>query len=506
MIKLSEGIQFANRYRLLKRLGQGGFSEVWLAEDVNTNIKIAIKIYAPGMGVDDDGIDIFRKEFSLVFDMNHTNLLRPTFFDLWERMPYLILPYCANGSAFKFMQGSEQITEDESWNLLHDVAAGLAYLHSKNPPVIHQDIKPDNILISDEGHYMITDFGISSRARNTIRRGGVQEQSVGTLAYMAPERFSAKPKPIMASDIWSLGAMMYELITKGQPPFGNYGGAMQKNGAEIPAIDQPVSQELKDIIYRCLALNTWDRPSGAEIEEITYRHLHGFGSVPWMQPIPPSMNNSLHPDAGPTPYQGTVQGTIQSSYGPGKQPISSNSLPPTQSPPPPNRPAWLKWWPYAAAVAAVLMIVTCIIVCTGRGKDGEAAEEQAVVVDYDAMVTPRFEEALALEDQGDIYIKEENPYDAEKEYCVEDPYIEAYQKYQALLADTLMQHISPELKDRINTHVDSTKGQLKACWKGLSELATLFADDNKYGPIFQSRVLKIEAALTSNSTNEPQNN
>lgn len=91
---LDSGQIIADRYELLKQLGRGGFSEVWLAQDKLTDVKVAIKIYAPGMGLDDAGISLFTQEFSLVFDMNHTNLLHPTYYDCWERMPYLILPFC----------------------------------------------------------------------------------------------------------------------------------------------------------------------------------------------------------------------------------------------------------------------------------------------------------------------------------------------------------------------------------------------------------------------------
>ena len=272
-IMFSEGVLIAERYKLVSLLGKGGFSEVWLAEDVLANIKVAIKIYAPGVGLDDAGITLFTQEFSLVFDMNHTNLLHPTHFDCWQRMPFLILPYCQNGSAFKFVSPGMQISEEEAWKVLHDVASGLAYLHGKNPPIIHQDIKPDNILISDEGRYMITDFGISARIRSTLNRSSA-EMSGGTLAYMGPERFGQTPLPIMASDIWSLGAMMYEMMT-GLPPYGNHGGMLQKNGADIPLIEGEYSQRLKDLVYSCVALNTWDRPTAEQIEKETNAYLLG---------------------------------------------------------------------------------------------------------------------------------------------------------------------------------------------------------------------------------------
>lgn len=89
---------FADRYDLIQLLGRGGFSEVWLAEDTKTNLRVALKIYAPGGGLDDDGVRLFRQEFAMVFELNHTNLLKPTYYDDYNRMPYLVLPYCERGS------------------------------------------------------------------------------------------------------------------------------------------------------------------------------------------------------------------------------------------------------------------------------------------------------------------------------------------------------------------------------------------------------------------------
>ena len=177
-MELTSGLLFADRYKLVKQLGRGGFAEVWLAEDNLTGVQVAVKVYAPGTGLDEGGIKIFTQEFTVVFDMNHTNLLRPTHYDCYERMPYLIMPLIKNGSAFKYLTEGVNIPEEEAWKMLHDVAAGLAYLHEKNPPLIHQDIKPDNIMIGDEGQYLMAIMAacfrrtvlISPLLKKTIRR------------------------------------------------------------------------------------------------------------------------------------------------------------------------------------------------------------------------------------------------------------------------------------------------------------------------------------------------
>ena len=257
---LQADLLFADRYRLIKRIGQGGFAEVWLADDTLADLQVAIKIYG---GMDEDGLKIFVKEINKVYHLNHTNLLKPQYVAAWNNMPYLVMTYCSAGSLEKQIG---QITEQEIWKILHDVASGLAYLHSNN--IIHQDIKPANILQDDMGNYVIIDFGISTLARDTLRKSTLRgNTSAGTLAYMAPERFSKDPTPLFASDIWSLGAMLFELL-EGKTPFpADFGGGMQKAGAELIDITANVSQELKSLIYKMLSLNTWDRPTATTLVE-----------------------------------------------------------------------------------------------------------------------------------------------------------------------------------------------------------------------------------------------
>ncbi len=268
-MQLQQNTLFAERYQLVKLLGRGGFSEVWLGTDSFTHLDVAIKVYAPGQGMDSDGMKEFSTELAKVYYLNHQNLLKPQHVDSWEGMPYLIMPFCSQGSLTKKVK---KMTEDELWHMIADVAAGLDYLHRSD--IIHQDIKPDNILIDDNGTYVITDFGISMRARSTLQKSmsKVSESfSSGTMAYMGPERFSKQPAPVKASDIWSFGAMVYELIM-GDVPFGTIGGGLQKGGAEIPEITEDVSQEMKDLVEQMLAVETWDRPTADQLYQIAQQH------------------------------------------------------------------------------------------------------------------------------------------------------------------------------------------------------------------------------------------
>ena len=299
-LKENEFFGDKNRYRLIRKLGSGGFSEVWLAEDTMAdNMQLALKIYASVGGLDDEGVKMFRKEFALLFNMNHSNLLKPTHVDDYQNRPFLTMPFCENGSSNKLVG---RMSEDDAWRFLHDVAAGLAYLHNmtrvltneygvrenKDMPVIHQDISTENILMNERGDFLITDFGISSQARHTLRKSVLNVKSTpdtsagGKVDFMAPELFGVKNEPIKASDIWAFGVTAFELL-EGRLPFPiGLGGLAQKGGADIPEISGNYSQKLKDIVYKMLAKETWDRPNAETILQI----VDSRNAPPTPQPQP----------------------------------------------------------------------------------------------------------------------------------------------------------------------------------------------------------------------------
>jgi serine/threonine protein kinase len=285
MIMLSAGDFFDNRYRLIRKLGQGGFSEVWLAEDIKiSDLEVALKIYMPGQITSGDMKNFIRK-FGLTYNLNHSNLLVPNACREVNEMLYLVLRYCKQGSTAKL---AGRISLAECWKFLYDVSSGLAYLHEKN--IIHQDIKPDNVLIQDNT-YLISDFDISTMARSTMRVGSM-EPSAGTSCYMSPERFGADSVPVKAGDIWALGASLFELIT-GNLPFGDMGGLNQKSGAPIPSTSNSVPKDLRKIITLCLQKETWNRPTAQEIAGWCKQYFK-TGKIRWKKKYKTILNPSLN--------------------------------------------------------------------------------------------------------------------------------------------------------------------------------------------------------------------
>ncbi len=288
MPSYNESDVFAGRYRLVKLIGRGGFSEVWKAEDEMTeNVVVAIKIYAPEGGLDEFGVSQFRKEYVLTHSLKHSNLLNMYYFDIYNGSPYLVMPFYQKGSVRNLFNSKDGQPEEVIARILKDIGDALAYLHSREPVILHQDIKPDNILMADDGHFILTDFGISTRTRNTIRKQTSTANNSLSPSYAPPEKFAAKPFSNAASDVFSFGVMLYELCI-GDLPWGGYGGIAVLQGAEIPGLPAHYSTALNELVISCMHPDASLRPTAKQLEQAGDHFLrHGFWGNEKKATVPP---------------------------------------------------------------------------------------------------------------------------------------------------------------------------------------------------------------------------
>ncbi len=266
--KFKAGDIFHERYTLEKLIGVGGFADVWKATDTKTNTVVALKIYT---NLDEDGINDLSEEYTRMQGLNHTNILKAEHFDSWGNIPYLVMKFCDGGSLDKKIG---KMTAEDLMDAIIQIANGLKYLHSNG--IVHQDIKPANILIDNTGGkacYVLSDFGISSKTKTRLSHSvNLKNQGTSmTEAYAPPEKFSSKKadrRPDRKGDIFSFGISIYELAT-GSMPFDELstGRQLQYEGAEID-FSEIQDEKIRRISELCMQADKEDRPTADEVYKI----------------------------------------------------------------------------------------------------------------------------------------------------------------------------------------------------------------------------------------------
>jgi Tol biopolymer transport system component/tRNA A-37 threonylcarbamoyl transferase component Bud32 len=205
----------SGQYRLEAEIGAGGMATVYLADDVRHDRKVAVKVLRPELAAV-IGAERFLAEIKLTANLQHPHIL--PLFDSGEAESFLyyVMPYVEGESLRDRLSREKQLPVDEAVRLACEVASALDYAHRHG--VVHRDIKPENILLHD-GRALVADFGIALAAS---KAGGARMtetgMSLGTPHYMSPEQAMGEREITARSDIYALGAVLYEMLT-GDPPF-----------------------------------------------------------------------------------------------------------------------------------------------------------------------------------------------------------------------------------------------------------------------------------------------
>jgi len=192
----------ADRYRLEEKIGQGGMGVVYRAHDTNLNITIAVKLISGGT------IERFRTEAQSIAALNHPNIVRVYEFNQQDGLHYIVMEHVEGESLSQRLDREGTIPPEKAIGITVSLCEALSHAHGEG--IIHRDIKPSNVLLSDEGVPKLVDFGL---ARIESDDGQLTRGGLGTPAYVAPEQAKDGTLADARSDLWSLAASLYHMVT-----------------------------------------------------------------------------------------------------------------------------------------------------------------------------------------------------------------------------------------------------------------------------------------------------
>ncbi|NIM20480.1 MAG: protein kinase [Candidatus Latescibacteria bacterium] len=255
-----------SHYKILEKLGEGGMGEVYLAEDTELKRKVALKFLPTQAASDPDALARFKREAQAAAALNHPNIITVHEVGRHEDQAFIAMAYVQGALLSDLLR--EGISVEQARDVAIQVCEGLDKAHQAG--IVHRDIKPDNLLIDSDGRVKILDFGVA-----LFEEPGTplsETSTVGTVYYMSPEQ--AREDQIDArTDVFSLGAILYEILS-GQRPFkGDHAAAvhysiLNEDPEPLSRINPQVSPELERIVAKALAKDTAARyQSAAELAD-----------------------------------------------------------------------------------------------------------------------------------------------------------------------------------------------------------------------------------------------
>ncbi len=213
----------AERYHIEKEVGRGGMATVFLAQDLRHSRPVALKVLHPELALS-LGSERFLREIQIAARLQHPHIV--PLYDSGQagELLYYVMPFIEGESLRQLLERQGQLSLEDAVRIARAVASALDYAHRQK--IVHRDIKPENVMLS-EGEPMVTDFGIAKAVTAAVSGPHTQTgTAVGTPAYMSPEQAGGEPELDARTDIYSLGAMLYEMI----------GGAAPFSGPTVQAI------------------------------------------------------------------------------------------------------------------------------------------------------------------------------------------------------------------------------------------------------------------------------
>ncbi len=255
-----------DRYEIHRRLARGGMAQVYLARDRSLDRPVAVKELVPEFAADPSFVERFRREAQAAANLSHPNIVGVYDWGAQDGTYFIVMEYIDGPSLSRVLRADGPLHPRRAAEIASEVAAGLGFAHSRG--VVHRDVKPGNVLLTRTGQAKVTDFGIA-RALSSPDEDLTQAGSVmGTATYFSPEQAQGLPVD-PRSDLYSLGVVLYELVT-GRPPFAGETPLaiaykhVQDDPPPPSTIISDLPEGLEAIIMKLLSKRADDRYASAE--------------------------------------------------------------------------------------------------------------------------------------------------------------------------------------------------------------------------------------------------
>lgn len=263
------------KYEIVERLAQGGMAEVYRAHQTGVERSVVVKLLHYHLASTDSFVARFRREARAIGALQHPHIVRIFDFDSEGDLQYMVMDYIQGGTLADCLKSGERLPLVKALQLGAQLASALTYAHQQG--VIHRDIKPGNILFSDasHNHAVLTDFGLAHLCDEESAHLTMTGTMIGTPTYMSPEAVRGE-KCDGRSDIYSLGVVLYELLT-GKPPYTAntpYSMLMKQANEELPlprSLNPALPLAVEKMLLKALAKEPANRyQSAAELLDALY--------------------------------------------------------------------------------------------------------------------------------------------------------------------------------------------------------------------------------------------